>query len=98
MDSHRLILRIDECLRASSKEGRSRQLLEICRENLNVTGGHLYNAFRGHLDMVTLYGLVSAWDNWRSVLAVRRAAVPKRIASRPRLRTTRRAMLAGAAD
>jgi hypothetical protein len=96
MDSHRVILRIDECLRTPSSDGRRRQLLEICRENLNVTGGHLFNAFRGHLDMMTLHGLVSAWDNWRSALTVRRSAVPKRVASRPRMRTSRRAMLVGA--
>ena len=56
MDSHGVILSIDDCLRISTGEGpRRRELLEICRQNLHLTGNQLFDAFRGHLDMVTLH-------------------------------------------
>ena len=75
MDSHGVILRIDHCLRRSPpSEGRRcrSELLQICRENLHLTGDQLFNAFRGHLDMVTLHSLVSTWDFWRGVLSITR--------------------------
>jgi hypothetical protein len=73
MDSHGVILRINHCLRTPRGEGpRHSELLEICRENLHLTGAQLFNAFRGHLDMVTLQSLVSTWDTWRGVLSIRR--------------------------
>lgn len=81
MDSHGVILRIDHCLRRSPpSEGRRRssELLQICRENLHLTGDQLFNAFRGHLDMVTLHSLVSTWDSWRGVLSIRRTKTPRR--------------------
>jgi hypothetical protein len=79
MHSHRVILRIDDCLRISTGEGRRRsELFEICRQNLHLTGNQLFDAFRGHLDMVTLQSLASTWDTWRGVLAIRRTSPPRR--------------------
>jgi hypothetical protein len=78
MESHGVILRIDHCLRTSRSEGRRRELLQICRENLHLTGDQLFNAFRGHLDVVTLQGLVSTWDTWRGILSIRRSRTPRR--------------------
>jgi hypothetical protein len=72
MDRHAVILRIDECLRMSNEGPRRRQLLEVCRQNLHLTGDQLFDAFRGHLDIVRLCNLASTWDTWRSLLAVRR--------------------------
>ena len=78
MDSHRVILRIDRCLRMSAGEDRRRrELLHLCRENLHLTGHQLFNAFRGHLDIVTLQGLVSTWETWRGVLSIERAPRPR---------------------
>lgn len=73
MDSHGVILRIDHCLRTPPSEGgRHRELLQICRQNLHLTGHELFNAFRGHLDTVTLHHLVSSWETWRGVFSIER--------------------------
>lgn len=78
MDSHRVILRIDHCLRMPAGEGRRRrELLHLCRENLHLTGHQLFNAFRGHLDIVTLQSLVSTWETWRGVLSIERTRRPQ---------------------
>ena len=93
MDSHGVILRIDHCLRMyRSNDGtrRRNELFQICRENLHLTGDELFNAFRGHLDMVSLRTLVSAWDTWRALLSIKRGRPtrkrPRRFASSDRRR------------
>lgn len=79
MDSHRVILRIDECLRTYPDERRRRShLLEICRQNLHLSGDELFNAFRGHLDLVRLLSLTSTWDTWRAVLLTRTPTARRR--------------------
>ena len=70
MDRHAVILRIDDCLRTSNDGPRRRELLEICRQNLHLTGDQLFDAFRGHLDLVRLRSLVSTWDTWRGMLSM----------------------------
>ena len=77
MDSHSVILRINDCLR-TSHEGPSRtQLLDICRENLHLTGAELFDAFRGHLDLVRLRNLASTWDTWRGLLLIDRTTAAR---------------------
>jgi hypothetical protein len=75
MDSDSVIMSIDQCLRTSpglrADAACRRELLRICEGNLHLTGRQLFDAFRGHLDMVTLQILVSSWDTWR-VLSMRR--------------------------
>jgi hypothetical protein len=75
MDRHAVILRIDECLRTSNERRRRSQLLEVCRQNLHLTGDQLFDAFRGHLDIVRLRNLAWTWDTWRGLLAIRRTIV-----------------------
>jgi hypothetical protein len=58
---------------SAGEDRRRRELLHLCRENLHLTGHQLFNAFRGHLDIVTLRGLVSTWETWRGVLSIERA-------------------------
>jgi hypothetical protein len=78
MDSHDVILRIDECLRTCRDERRRRSdLLEICRQNLHLSGNELFNAFRGHLDMVRLRSLATTWDTWRAVLPTTRTTTAR---------------------
>jgi hypothetical protein len=90
MNSHGVILRINNCLRTSPGDGPRRgELLEICRQNLHLSGNQLFDAFRGHLDMVTLHNLVSTWDTWRGVLAISRISTPRRSASRTASRRVR---------
>jgi hypothetical protein len=70
MDDDGVILRINDCLTESASDGRRQyELLEICQENLHLTGNQLFNAFRGHLDMATLRSLASTWDTWRGLLS-----------------------------
>jgi hypothetical protein len=75
MDRHAVILRINECLRTSNEDRRRSQLLEVCRQNLHLTGDQLFDAFRGHLDIVRLRNFTSTWDAWRGLLAIRRTTV-----------------------
>jgi hypothetical protein len=56
MDSHDVILRINDCLRTAHDGPPGTQLLDICRANLHLTGAELFDAFRGHLDIVRLRG------------------------------------------
>lgn len=88
MDSHSVIMRIDECLRTSAGlrgDGACRgELLRICEGNLHLTGRQLFDAFRGHLDMATLQTLVVTWDTWRvlSIRRTRRRTITQRIVAR----------------
>lgn len=85
MDSHSVIMRIDECLRTTGGlRGNGlcrRELLRICEDNLHLSGRQLFDAFRGHLDMATLQTLVFTWDTWRalSTRRTRRRTITDRV-------------------
>ena len=78
---HTVILRIDECLRTRCEARRRRELLDLCQHNPQLTGAQLFDAFRGHLDILRLGTLVSTWDTWRGLLSIGRPTEPLMVAT-----------------